>query len=684
MIKKTNLFYSFFNLIIFVFMIFLIDVVCLNSFHSVYALTVGECNNMSASLKSDIENKRVKLTYECFGAKGDGVTNDYDAILRTHDFANSEFLKGYRLTVYATPGKTYYMGDNRGMAIKVITDVDWQKANFIVDDYVLRNGKNVVDTSKSLFQVVSPMYVATGKSVIEYGADSSFVKKVKISSNSTYLSDLVSLIKRDSSFNSLSKYFLESPVWQVTVENSNKQYIRKSLNNNDSGYNQSDTFLINSSTGKVLSAINWNYNDVVKFRVWPIPVVPVTLKNGNFTARTNNVVLTSSGERVAYNQRNIYVSFTGNVNIKSINHYLDETRHPYSNSYQKTREANFYYGFIRLYNTSYINVENAYLSPHTVEANKYGTYDLIFDQAVNVFFNNVNYACNIFKSDNTKDYNACYAKHMISNKVWGIIGSNGSKNVFISNSKVNRIDAHRGITNLYVTDTTVGNKGFTLNGNGEFYAKNVKVDRSKIFIDLRYDYGSSWNGTMVLNNVTNVLDDLTNNAANPIVIRGERTNDHDFGYKTYFPAVYINGLTFDTSRCKNTQNIVLMSLNKDVSTTSSDNTDYYFKAHVRALNLKLNQSNATLSVFSDEFVQKNNNLSINNYGSNNVVNIGYYNSPSLKLAGTTNNVNRLKNKSINTKFSFSPLPSTVTTVGNAVNRSENFFSNLRKQAVMPN
>ena len=63
------------------------------------------------------------LTYEKFGAKGDGVTDDLPAIIATHAAANE---KG--LPVKATGGKTYYIGNTIGTAV-IRTDVDFGTAD---------------------------------------------------------------------------------------------------------------------------------------------------------------------------------------------------------------------------------------------------------------------------------------------------------------------------------------------------------------------------------------------------------------------------------------------------------------------------------------------------------------------------------------------------------------------------
>ena len=68
------------------------------------------------------------LTYEQFGAKGDGIADDFPAIMATHAAANE---KG--LPVKAADGKTYYIGNTIGTAV-VRTDVDFGTAKFIIDD----------------------------------------------------------------------------------------------------------------------------------------------------------------------------------------------------------------------------------------------------------------------------------------------------------------------------------------------------------------------------------------------------------------------------------------------------------------------------------------------------------------------------------------------------------------------
>ena len=73
------------------------------------------------------------LTYEMFGAKGDGRTDDRAAIVAAHKAANE---KG--LPVRAKDGAVYYVKSDEGTAV-VKTDVDFGTAKFVVDDTEVKN-----------------------------------------------------------------------------------------------------------------------------------------------------------------------------------------------------------------------------------------------------------------------------------------------------------------------------------------------------------------------------------------------------------------------------------------------------------------------------------------------------------------------------------------------------------------
>ena len=81
---------------------------------------------LTISLTTSCDKKYV--TYEEYGAVGDGVHDDQMAIIAAHDAANE-----LGLPVRAKDGKTYYIGKSDKVAV-IQTDVDFGKAKFIIND----------------------------------------------------------------------------------------------------------------------------------------------------------------------------------------------------------------------------------------------------------------------------------------------------------------------------------------------------------------------------------------------------------------------------------------------------------------------------------------------------------------------------------------------------------------------
>lgn len=571
-----------------------------------------------------------KLTYEMFGAKGDGVTNDYLAIKQTHDWANKLYVdEGTMITVHGTKGKTYYLGVFNSQ-IDVITNVNWEDAKFIVDDFIDENNDNLndVNTNKAIFNITNPMYVKCGIRYLEFKKDE-IESNFKVNKTTKNLSNVINAVKKSSVYleNSfVRKQFFQAKYWVVSVTNSNKQYIRKGVNANSGSY-QTEVILIDGTTGDVLSDINWDYNDITSIIVYPISENTININNGFFETWTNNRVYTDNGgtpERRGYSFRNIYVNYTGNVVISNIKHKIDEKKHKYEYEYQSTPYGNQYNGFIQIDNTAFIKMKDVYLTPRTfvnIVTNKeittgaHGTYDLVMNNSTNVYLDNVSYYC-----DSSMNETACYEQNMLvydengdgKGDKWGIMATNRLKNVFITNSKLNVIDAHQGITNLYLSDTIIGNSGFSVIGNGYLYAKNIKVDGPSWMISLPGEYGSSWDGNIVIDGAQYIVG----GREVPEIFRVRNSQDHYFGYTTYFPNVYIRNMNIDTSQSSSFSSLNFLNINNStISNETNDNSKYYFKENIYVQNISIT-NNGTIN-----FISSKNNMNINNYGGNNIVNL---------------------------------------------------------------
>jgi hypothetical protein len=93
---------------------------------AVATVAIGVCGpSLSARAASPGQDA---VRYRDFGAKGDGKTDDIDAIVKAHAFANE-----HGLPVKADDEATYFIsGKNRTAVIQ--TDTDFGTAAFVIDD----------------------------------------------------------------------------------------------------------------------------------------------------------------------------------------------------------------------------------------------------------------------------------------------------------------------------------------------------------------------------------------------------------------------------------------------------------------------------------------------------------------------------------------------------------------------
>lgn len=104
--------------------------------------------------------------------------------------------------------------------------------------------------------------------------------------------------------------------------------------------------------------------------------------------------------------------------------------------------------------------------------------------------------------------------NITGNDGWGVIGSNYLKNVYLSNSFLNRFDCHWMAYNVIIENTTFKNLGVYLTGGGEFVARNCTyvLDTDGFtfpskkpnfsFFNPREDYGQEWDGTILIDGLT--------------------------------------------------------------------------------------------------------------------------------------------------------------------------------------
>lgn len=404
------------------------------------------------------------VTYEDFGAVGDGKADDLDAIVKTHRYANEN-----KLSVFAGEDSTYYIGGADKTAT-VMTDVSWSTARFIIDD------TNVENRSAWVFNIAP-------------------------SEGSKNITDKVSPLKTDATDIGTS---LDSNSLVVLTDSNVKRYIRKGANQN-SGSNQSDVILVDKD-GNISpdTPLIWDFDAITSAVAYPVDCETLAIKGGRFTTIANE----------AESEYNYY---TRGIVIRRSNTVIDSLYHNIENE-GKTGAP--YSAFVSISCCADVTVKNSTFTGHKKYSTigsagssvAMGTYDIGAATAVNVDF-----------------INCKQTNDITDNDYWGIAGTNYCKNLVYDGCAFSRYDAHQGVLNATVKNSVLGHHGIKLIGSGTALVENTTV-LSDSFIDLRSDYGSTWNGDVIIRNCRFYPTGIDNQ-----IIKAENSEDHNFGYTCYLP-----------------------------------------------------------------------------------------------------------------------------------------------------
>ena len=398
--------------------------------------------------------------------------------------ATHAFANQQGLPVQADKGATYYIG-GKSRTVVIRTDTDFGKAAFIIDD------TKVQDRSASVFLVSSDQQPFTPEGI-------------------------TSLKRNQEKVN-----WIFPGACLITVTNSNvKRYIRFGLNQNN-GSPQTDIFVVDKNGNVDMDApIIWDFDQITDITALPMDETILTIKGGRFTTVANK-----AESKYTYYSRNIVIR-RSNVIVDGLEHRIKgEGDHgaPYG-------------GFITIRDCSNVTVQNTILTGHKTyrtigSAGKpvsMGTYDISVNRALNVSFVN----CTQTNDINDRTY-------------WGILGSNYSKNLVYDKCTLSRFDAHMGVANATIRNSTLGHMGINAIGSGTFTVENTTI-RGRSLINLRSDYGSTWQGEFVIRNCTFVPAGGSSTSAS--LINGSYSGQHDFGYICYMPErIIIENLHIDDS-----------------------------------------------------------------------------------------------------------------------------------------
>ena len=419
------------------------------------------------------------VSYSDFGARGDGKTDDIDAIAAAHAFANRQGLP-----VKADEGATYYIS-GKDLTAVIRTDTDFGTATFIIDDTDVQNRNAHVFLVSSSLRSFKPIGLSSLKRNQE---------KIDIP--------------------------LPGPCL-ITVTNSHtRRYIRFGPNQND-GAPQTDIFIVDKDGNIDMDApIIWDFDQITDITALRIDETTLTITGGRFTT-------------IANNDESRYTYYSRGIAIRRSNVLVDGLEH------RVTGEGDHgapYGGFINIRDCAYVTVQNTILTGRKTYQTigsagvtvSMGSYDISLSRALNVSFVN----CSQTNDINDRTY-------------WGIMGSNYCKNLVLDNCTLSRFDAHMGVANATIRNSTLGHQGINAIGSGTFTVENSTI-YGRSLINLRSDYGSTWQGEFIIRNCVFVPAGGTTISAS--LIGGSYSGQHDFGYTCYMPErITIENLHIDDS-----------------------------------------------------------------------------------------------------------------------------------------
>ena len=498
-----------------------------SSTYSVYAKTCTVCGLFDESIKT--------IKYSDYGAVGDGVTDDSEAIRRAHEAANR-----FKLPVEGESGKTYYIGVLES-TIQIKTDTNWNGAKFIFDDSQIR-------WDDSTHRSVQVFTITHDDQYLYYD----ITVPTSLKNNG--------LKKGQTKIEGLN---LSAPA-MILVENSNQRIFKRYGVNADSGDAMQEMLYVDKDGNIIGTPVQYDYSTITKIRVYSVTDAPISVGNAKITTIVpdpkaqdpdyeNNYCFYNRGiavrrsNTVLYNIEHIIEGEDMSVIIDRDRDGHTGTADPDGDGLpeQWTDDKSYgvpyagFFGFEYSYNVQFKDCQvqghqayNFYQGTTASSRNEMGSYDIYAKYCVDLKFNGIT---------QRENYGEYTADTVITNRFMyhGIMGSYYCRNIVMDDCYLDRFDSHKGMHNATITDSTLG-FGILVIGGGRLYIENVYRVSEGAFILLREDYNSVFDGDLIIKN-------CRMGASITSIIRGS-WRSFDCGLPNYmFRTVTIEGLTSEAS-----------------------------------------------------------------------------------------------------------------------------------------
>ena len=434
---------------------------------------------MEKNINIDGQVNATVVTYEQFGAIGDGVADDSAAIRRAHEYANE---KG--LTVLGRADAKYRIGALE-TTIPIKTSTDWNGAEVIFDDTTVHWQSNL-----------RSVYVFTVLPTVP-------VEKVEIPAG-------MSLKKGQSNVGMT----FDKPC-MLKLENENEKIYKRYGENANGGVPKNEMILVDEF-GNVdpTTPIQYDYNELTKISLYSTDDEPITVGNARFSTSVLNPKLTEPDyeNNYCYYNRGLHVT-RSNTTVSHIEHRnygedmtieIDRNGDGIIDKWGADKSYGVpYHGFFYFSGCNNSKITDCRLQGHQAYSfyqgatrnekgsvrNEMGSYDMNAIDCINLSF------LNLVQYENKETGETITNRFMYH----GIMGSNFCRNVVMDNCYLDRFDSHQGVHNARITNCTLG-FGILVIGGGDLYIENVHRVSGNGFIHLRMDYNSVFDGDVVMRN----------------------------------------------------------------------------------------------------------------------------------------------------------------------------------------
>ncbi len=514
-----------------------------NEFYSSFSMKQGDI----VLEKFDGNTDYTTVYYKDFGVVGDGRTDDTEAIRAAHREANAN-----NQTVVGEKGKTYLIG-KVSTPIVIQSDVDWKGAKFIFDatKFQPEDTGNVfiIDndtTPKNFYTSEDPILKKFNESV---GDDGLVIKGINHGDEQTTKFDVG----------------IREPLMLKVYNSEARAYIRWGYVDTAGGA-QCEVIIVDKE-GNIdpTTPFLLDYEKITQIVAYKIDVDPITVKNASVESRNSLVNLLGGYKSITHG---IQVS-RPNVTVENIIHTVTQeitentpTRlNPATGLWEDVSDEGFsisggvvykngaqykeddvkpftgysYSGIIQVSNAHNTLVKNCgFQARYHYEE---GTYDISCSYANKLEFRNCTQN-NFFE----KDANGNDTAVANIGTYWGVSGTNYCKNMYYVDSTLTRYDAHCGVFNGGIKGGKIS--VLRLIGGGTFTIEGVDFHTRGVPIQLREDYGATFNGTVIVKD-TNFYNSWGSKGYNFILVDAPTAHIYN-GYNTYFPSLVVDNIYVET------------------------------------------------------------------------------------------------------------------------------------------